>query len=321
MRTKPILLAIAVALLAALPLVAQQSPEQLLSQGRVDETIRVLKARLQGSPNDADAYNLLGRAYFGLRRWDDAVAAGEHAVALAPNNSDYHLWLGRAYGEKADASNALSAAFLAKKARQEFERAVELDASNLDARTDLAEFYLEAPSFLGGGKDKALQQAETIARKDPARAHWVAARIAEKEKKYDVAEREYKAAIDASSDNKGNYWLNLASFYKRRGRLNDMEAAISKTMVANRKKSNVLFDAATLLFRAGRNFPAAIDAINKYLSSNTVEDAPAYEAHYVLGAILEKQGNKEAAAAEYRAALSLASEYRVAQTALRRMGQ
>ncbi len=321
MRTNSILLAFVLALLTVLPLAAQQSPEQLLSQGRADEAIRQLKARLQASPNDATAYNLLGRAYFGLRRWDEAVAAGERAVALAPGNSEYHMWMGRTYGEKADASNALSAAFLAKKARQEFERAVELDASNVEARTDLAEFYLEAPSFLGGGKDKARQQAQTIAIKDPATAHWVTARIAEKEKKYDVAEQEYKAAVTSSNDDKGNYWLNLASFYKRRGRLDDMEDAISKAIVANRKKSNVLFDAATLLFRAGRNFPVAIDAIRKYLSSNTVEDAPVYEAHYVLGAILEKQGDKQAAAAEYRAALSLASEYGLAQAALRRIGQ
>jgi tetratricopeptide (TPR) repeat protein len=271
-------------------------------------------------PNDAAAYNLLERAYFGLRRWDDAQAAGERAVALAPSNSDYHLWLGRTYGEKADQVGGLSAAFLARKARQEFERAVALDASNLDARTDLAEFYLEAPSFLGGGKDKALQQAQTIATRDQATAHWVSARIAEKEKKYDLAEQEYKASIQASRDDKANFWLNLASFYKRRGRLNDMEDAISQAMVANRKKPNVLLDAATLLFRAGRNFPAAIDAIRRYLS-NTVEDGPAYEAHYVLGAILEKQGDKQAAAAEYRAALSLASEFGLAQAALRRLGQ
>ncbi len=320
MRNGLILLVVAVVTTMALPVVAQQAPERLLSQGRVDEAIRVLNAQIQSTPNDAGAYNLLERAYFGLRRWDDAQAAGERAVALAPNNSDYHLWLGRTYGEKADQVGGLSAAFLARKARQEFERAVALDASNLDARTDLAEFYVEAPSFLGGGKDKALQQAQTIATRDQATAHWVSARIAEKEKKYDLAEQEYKASIQASHDDKANFWLNLASFYKRRGRLNDMEDAISQAIVANRRKPNVLLDAATLLFRAGRNFPAAIDAIRRYLS-NTVEDGPAYEAHYVLGAILEKQGDKQAAAAEYRAALSLASEFGLAQAALRRLGQ
>ena len=71
---------------------------------------------------------------------------------VEPNNGEYHLWLGRTYGEKADASNFLTAAGLAKKVRTEFERAVQLDPGNVMARTDLAEFYLEAPGIVGGGQ-------------------------------------------------------------------------------------------------------------------------------------------------------------------------
>ncbi len=306
----------------ALPLVAQlPSAEKLLAAGRADDAIRVLNARIQSSPSDAQAYNLLGRAYFGLRRWDDAIAAGERAIALAPNNSDYHMWLARSYGEKAGSSGALTGLSLIKKVRQEFERAVELDPSNNAARTDLAEFYTEAPSLLGGGKDKARRQADYIAQKDPATAHWVRGLVYEKEKKYDLAEQEYKGSLQVGDGNEALFWLNLASYYRRRGRLGDMEDAISKAMVANRKKPNVLVDAASLLFRSGRNFPGAVQAIRNYLASNTVEDAPAYQAHYLLGSILEKQGDKQAAVAEYRAALSLAREYGQAQEALRRLGQ
>ena len=51
------------------------------------------------------------------------------------------------------------------------------------------------------------------------------------------------------------------------------------------------------------------------------EDAPAFQAHYLLGQILEKQGNKPGAAEEYRAAVALAPEYEQAQSALRRVSQ
>ena len=40
---------------------------------------------------------------------------------------------------------------LASKARQNFERAVQLDPQNREALSDLFEYYLEAPGFLGGG--------------------------------------------------------------------------------------------------------------------------------------------------------------------------
>jgi len=292
---------------------------ELLSAGRVDDALKALDLRLKKSPNDAEAYNLLARSYFSMQKWDRAIVAAEKAVSLAPNNSQYHMWLGRAYGEKADHSSFVTAAKLTKEIRQEFERAVELDATNVNARSDLAEFYIEAPSFMGGGKNKALREVNAMAQRDVASAHWLQARIAEKDHQLDAAEAEYKNAIEASG-NQGSYWLNLASFYKRQKRLNDMEAAISSAIVADKKRPNVFFDAAQILFGAGRNFVGAANCVRKYLAGpSTVEEAPAFQAHYLLGRILEQQGDKAGAAAEYKAALSLASDFDRAREALDRV--
>ncbi len=294
---------------------------EMLSAGRVDDAIKALDLRLKDSPQDADAYNLLSRSYFAMQKWDQAIAAGEKAVSIAPNNSEYHMWLGRAYAEKADHSSFITAAQLTKKIRQEFERAVDLDARNVEARSDLAEFYIEAPAFMGGGKSKAKREADAIAQQDAATAHWVQARIAEKDKRYEDAEREYRTAI-ADSGNQGSYWLNLASFYRRQHRLADMESAITSAIAADKKRPNVLFDAAQMLFGAGRNFVGAANIVRKYLVNGpTVEEAPAFQAHYLLGLILEKQGDKAGAAAEYKAALALASDYDSARTALNRLNQ
>jgi len=291
----------------------------LLSAGRVDEALQALNLRLKSSPNDAEAFSLMARSYYALRHWDQAIAAAQKAVALAPNNSGYHLLLGRAYAEKADRSNFMVAAGLAGKIRQEFERAVELDARNINARSDLAEFYLEAPSFMGGGKGKARQQVQAIAASDAAAAHWLQARIAEKEKRYADAEKEYRAAIETSHQ-RGSYWLNLASFYRRMGRLADMENAVTQATQSSNKASNVFVDAAQLLFNSGRNLPGAVGFLRKYLASGPpVEDAPAFQAHYLLGKILEKQGDKRGAVAEYQAALTLARDYDDARAALDRL--
>ncbi len=293
---------------------------ELLSAGRINDALKALDLRLKNSPGDAEAYNLLSRSYFAVQKWDPAIAAGENAVRLAPNNSNYHMWLGRAYAEKADHSSFVTAAQLTKKIRQEFERAVELDASNVHARSDLAEFYIEAPSFMGGGEGKARQQAAALATEDAATGYWVQARIAEKDKQYDVAEQQYRKVIEASG-NQGSYWLNLASFYKRQHRLSDMEAAIDSAIAANKKRPNVLFDAAQILFGAGRNFVGAANCVRKYLAGGPTEEAPAFQAHYLLGRILEKQGDKAGAEAEYRAALELASDFDRARAALDRLTQ
>jgi tetratricopeptide (TPR) repeat protein len=313
------ILLLAATAFAASPDLSLKFAADLLNAGRVDEAIVLLGSRLKAQPQDAEAYNLLARTYYATGRWDEAVSAGEKAVALAPGNSAYHMWLGRMYGEKADHSSFVTAAGMVKKIRAEFERAVALDATNVDARSDLAEFYLEAPGFMGGSKDKARQQADALANQDAAAAHWLDARIAEKDKRTFEAEHEYKAAIE-SSGYQARYWLNLASFYKRQQRYNDMEAAISSAVNSDRKKPANYVDAATLLVGAGRNFIGAAQLIRKYLTGGTTtEEAPAFKAHYVLGEILEKQGDKAGAAAEYRAALELAKDYSDAKQGLARV--
>ena len=52
-----------------------------------------------------------------------------------------------------------------------------------------------------------------------------------------------------------------------------------------------------------------------------VEQAPAFKAHYLLGTVLEKQGDKPAAAREYRTALTLAKSFSAAQEALDRVNR
>jgi tetratricopeptide (TPR) repeat protein len=289
----------------------------MLSAGRVDDAVHALNIHLQSAPNDAEAYHLLSRANYHLAKWDQAIAYGEKAIQLNPNNSEYYLWLGRAYGEKANSSNFVTAAGLVKKIRTSFEKAVALDGNNVDARTDLAEFYVEAPGFMGGGTDKAAAQAESIATHDPARALWVRAKIAEKKKDYATAEREYFAAIQA--DNDADYWLNLASFYRRVGRMDDMETTVNKAISSSKRKTNAYFDAAALLFSAGRDFPLAASLLRKYLTMVPTEDAPSFEAHYMLGQVLEKMGDKDGASSEYRMSLALASSYTPAQNALKRI--
>jgi len=76
------------------------------------------------------------------------------------------------------------------------------------------------------------------------------------------------------------------------------------------------------LLRAKRNLPQSIQFLRRYLSPGpTVEAAPSFKAHYLLGTALEQQGDKPAAAQEYRTALYLAKSYALAQTALDRLNR
>ena len=71
-----------------------------------------------------------------------------------------------------------------------------------------------------------------------------------------------------------------------------------------------------------RNFAGAAQMLRHYVSEeDPSEDGPAFRAHYLLGVVLEKQGKKKEAAAEFQSALNMASEYRPAQDALARVSR
>jgi tetratricopeptide (TPR) repeat protein len=305
-------------LIASLTASVADSAKDMLAAGRIDEAITELNGRLSSAPADAESSNLLCRAYFALEDWNRAESSCRKAASLDPDNSRFHLWLGRVYGEKADRANFLAAAGLAGKVRGEFERAVQLNPKDVDARLDLAEFYLAAPGIVGGGEQKARAQAQFIATVNPAREHWVYARIAEQKKDTVTAEREYHQYIDLSQGD-AEAWLNLALFLRRQKRFDEMEQAIVKLSQAPMPKLDVLVEASQMLYRAGRNYPFATQLLNRYLAAGPVEAAPAFKAHHQLGLLLEKQGDKAGAAREYRASLALVRNFGMAQQALNRV--
>jgi len=311
------LLLIFASLLHSSAIPANVTPRQLLAEGRVDDAVRVLQQQVSLHPADAESFNLLCRAYFMADAWDPALEACQRAASLAPQSSMYQLWLGRVYGEKADHSSIFSAPGLAKQARSAFERAVQLDPGNWEARADLGEFYAEAPGIVGGGKDKARAQADALMRINPAMGHWVLARVAEKDKQADVAEGEYRAEI-AASHSGARAWLDLAGFLRHEKRYEEMKQALRTLNSSLLDRPEALLHAAQQLFRSDLDLPFAVALLERYLKA-PVEDGPAFKAHDLLGQIYEKQGDKRAAADEFRAALALAHSYTRAQENLKRV--
>ena len=314
------MLLIVLLLTATLTASVADSAKDMLAAGRIDEAIAELNGRLSSAPADPESSNLLCRAYFALEEWDRAESFCRKAASLDPANSRFHLWLGRVYGEKADRANFLGAAGLAGKVHQEFERAVQLNPKDLEARLDLVEFYINAPGIVGGGEQKAREQAQFIHTMDPGREHWIYARLAEKKGDSATAEREYRQYIDLSQGD-AEAWLNLALFLRRHKRFDEMEQAIVKLSQAPMpmSKPDLLVEASEILYRGRRSFPFATELLHRYLAAGPVEAAPAFKAHYLLGTLLENQGDKTGAAQEYRASLSLVRNFGLAQQALNRV--
>jgi Tfp pilus assembly protein PilF len=151
-------------------------------------------------------------------------------------------------------------------------------------------------------------------------AGYIYARVEEKQGS-GHAEEKFKKAI-AAGDNPSHYWMELAYFYRRNGKLNDMESSVGQALTTPHQNYIPNFDGAFLLLRAGRNFAGAIQMFRQYLSQDDPsEEGPVFQAHYLLGVLLEKQGERKDAALEYQAALTIASQYRPARDALARVSR
>ncbi len=166
---------------------------------------------------DAAGYLLTGKNYFMSGEYKKAVEFFEKAIAISPANSEYELWLGRAWGRRAETGGWLTAASHASKARQCFEKAVALDPSNREAKNDLFTYYLNAPAFLGGGIEKAEAAARSIARERPPEYNLEEAQIAEKRKDYAAAEAHLRRAVMELAPTEPGRVLDLARFTRQTG--------------------------------------------------------------------------------------------------------
>jgi tetratricopeptide (TPR) repeat protein len=235
-----------------------------------DQSLKVLLAIPE---KDAAIYELTGRNFYMLGDYKKATEALDKAAAADPESGEIALWLGRAYGRRAETSSPFTAPGHASKARQWFEKAVELSPKNLEALSDLFEYYLEAPGFLGGGLDKAQAIAARMGTLDPAEGHWAAAKLAEKRKEFSSAEEQLRRAIDASPQRVGRI-LDLAKFLARQGRFQEADQSFARAEKVAPNSPRIVYAKADVYIKTGRNLELAKNLLKRYMTMKLSPEDP-----------------------------------------------
>ena len=252
---------------------------QLYDTTEYDESLHVLQAI---PVKDAAVYALMGRNYLMNGDFKKATDVLEKAVAAEPNNSDYVLWLGRAYGRRAETSNPFSALGHASKARQYFERAAELNPRNIEALNDLLEFEMEAPGFMGGGLDRAKSTIDRISRVDPSEGHWAQSTLDEKRKEYGSAEEHLRRALELAPQQVGRL-TDLARFLYKQGRYQEADQTFARAEQIAPNNVKLLYVRAESYVKSGRNLEVARDLLQRYLKATiSPEDPPKADARKLL---------------------------------------
>ena len=121
--------------------------------------------------SDAEDNYHQGQMFYEEEKFDAAVDKFSKAIGQSPDDSRYHHWLAKTYGELAETSGWIKAMSYAEKSKESLERAVELDPKNIAALTDLMKYYRKAPRFLGGSDKKAEEISKRLEQLKEKNAH------------------------------------------------------------------------------------------------------------------------------------------------------
>jgi tetratricopeptide (TPR) repeat protein len=312
-----------VSLISAMPQIAPlDTAKQAFEQGEYAKAIELLKAAESKDPQNGDVQLLLTKSYLALNQYDAAVSSGEKAVAINPKNSEYHQWLGEAYGAKADHVSMFSAYPLARKTQKEFETAVQLDEKNFDAAQDLVEYDCTAPGVVGGGEDKAQPIIQKLMTLDLAQGHYAAGNCRAAKKDYATADADFAKALE-SKPKSAELIYNIGDYFSQRRQADKLITVADVGEAAAPADSRAKFYRAQAFILKSENLPDAEKLLREYLrvappKSNYPKP---WQVHYWLGQMFEKQKNVPAARSEYEAALKLNSKYKLAQEALKKLGK
>jgi tetratricopeptide (TPR) repeat protein len=293
---------------------------QAYEAGEYAKAAQLLQAAAVQDPRDSEIDLFLAKTYYELQQHDATIVSAEKAVALDPQNSVYHEWLGKAYGEKAGHAGMFSGLSLAKKTRKEFERAVELDERNFSAYQALIEFDCSAPGIAGGGEDKARPEIAKLAVLDAAEGHYAQGNCRRQKKDLVAAADEFTKALELHPK-------SVELIYDIGDHAMKHDQPDMLLIVAEQGSHLAPSDPRSLFYRAvgltlkNENPEDSEQLFREYLQRAPLRSTfpPPWRVHEWLGRLYEHQQKPQAAMEEYEASLKLEPKNKYAHEALKRL--
>lgn len=299
-------LALCLFTLASAAVQAASAPEaKLLFEAKDPRAPDAIAALLKAEPGNIEARVLAIRQLLRERKTKEAVDSAEDLVDDAGNSALAHLWLGNAYGQRVSQVGMFSKIMLAGKLRDQFEQAIELDPDLIEARSNLVGFYLQAPAAVGGGIDKARGQVVEIAKRDPARGHFVQAQVLTAEKKLDDAFKAYEAAYQLRPD-VADYRMAVGIAYQQAERWAQAFDVFERWTAEDASAAGAWYQLGRTSALSGQKPGQGAAALRRYLDLPADGTLPeAKHAWYRMGQVLVAAGRKAEARQAFQASLKL----------------
>lgn len=144
---------IGIALVWVCGIASAQDLRPLLKNERHEDVRKLAQQRIAADAHDEQAYWFLSRTGLELsKNVADLEQPGESlepCLAALPQSAPCHLALGETYGAIAATGGVLKGMKYVGRVSDELGKAVALDPKNYAARSDLGQFYMQAPAVVG----------------------------------------------------------------------------------------------------------------------------------------------------------------------------
>ena len=263
---------------------------QLFDKKQYVKAEHILSSYLQEKPNDLEARELLGHAYFHQEKWDGAINTYEKLIAVEPNNANYQFKYGGVLALKARAISKLRALGLINDAKEALHKSAELDPNHIEVRWALVEMYMQLPGIVGGSKTKSLKYANELQRISKVDGYLAKGYIYEYDDEPELAEKYYKLAIEEGG--------SLTCFQKLTDLYENVDApdkAIANIEAAQKKhERNALhYQIGKISAEYNIQLHKGERCLKTYIKNYTLKDGvPKAWAHYRLAQIHMHQNNK-----------------------------
>ncbi len=292
---------------------------ELFDQKKYKEAKELFISIIKKEPKNSIAAYYLGRIAFTEEDYEKASEWFEKAADTEKNNSVYHLWLGKSYAQEARSAGVLRQPFIARKMKSSLERAISLDPDNIEARFFLMGFFQRAPGIMGGGMEKAKEQAAEIKKRNSFQGHIAFGNLYEHEKNLTAAEQEYKEAVKKHPDSLSAYY-NLGIFYSNHNRYEEAFKLFDDLLVRKPDEIKIYYYIGRTGAVSGLKLPESEQALIKFLKHDPLADKEwQVAAHWRLGMVYEKKGDLQNAKKEYNNALKLNPDHKQTKEALKKL--
>ncbi len=278
--------------------------ERALNDFELTKAAQYADQAIEQNGYSADALYLRARIEILQYRFDNAIALSRQCIDEFPQAAICSETLGEARSfAMVREDKLMKQVKLARRSRDDWLHAVELDSDNVRARIQLIRYYRLVPWILGGSKRKAREQAEAITRIDADRSAEAYGMMNFYEKDWKGAIKHLAVAVEQHPED-GELRYHLARARGERGNLEQAVSELTEIVASNPEFWEAWFHLGIWCVEADADHETCFSALETYVNGAVDSgEKRLANAYYAMGKLREQRGELDLALAAYENAL------------------